>query len=161
MLRPVATTLCRFVQVPLASLAAGRDKIRTLKQAQGLPAGGVTVYLRGGTYILREPFAPCGKTPAPPISRSPTPPSPAAKVTVLGGSAIRGESFTAIKDPAIRQRNPPPRQKVVQVNLGQLGITGYAPFDGLGHYSIHEVKPASALYFDDKPMTLAVAERSL
>ena len=41
---------------PLATLHAVRDAIRQLKQAQGLPDGGVTVWIRGGRYFLDETF---------------------------------------------------------------------------------------------------------
>jgi len=37
---------------PLASPKAARDAIRAMKRAGGLPSGGVTVFLRGGTYDL-------------------------------------------------------------------------------------------------------------
>ncbi|MDR1070643.1 MAG: cell wall-binding repeat-containing protein, partial [Gracilibacteraceae bacterium] len=40
---------------PLATLAGARDKIRALKESSGLPDGGVTVYVRGGTYPVTEP----------------------------------------------------------------------------------------------------------
>lgn len=45
---------------PFASVERARDEIRKLKQAGPLPAGGATVYLRGGTYRFAKPitFAP-------------------------------------------------------------------------------------------------------
>ncbi len=39
---------------PLASIQRARDTIRSLKAANGLPEGGVTVCVRGGTYSLAE-----------------------------------------------------------------------------------------------------------
>jgi len=41
---------------PLATLAAARDKIRALKKSGPLPDGGVTVFVRGGTYSLTNAF---------------------------------------------------------------------------------------------------------
>jgi hypothetical protein len=41
---------------PFATLEKARDAIRALKQAGGLPDGGVTVWLRGGEYARTEPF---------------------------------------------------------------------------------------------------------
>jgi hypothetical protein len=144
-------------QAPLATLTSARDKIRALKQTEHLPAGGVTVYVRGGTYILRQPFVltaqDSGAADKPITYRA----APGEKVMILGGRAIPGQAFTPIKDPAIRQRviDAGAREKILQVNLRELGITDYAKFDGMGLYSTHAVNPPSALYFDDKPMTLA------
>lgn len=42
------------LESPLATLHAARNRIRALKAESGLPRGGVTVYLRGGEYILNE-----------------------------------------------------------------------------------------------------------
>jgi hypothetical protein len=40
------------LEAPLATLHAARDRIRAIKAETGLPEGGVTVYLRGGEYVL-------------------------------------------------------------------------------------------------------------
>lgn len=39
---------------PLATLAGARDRVRLLKAQSGLPAGGVGVYFRGGTYAVTD-----------------------------------------------------------------------------------------------------------
>ena len=42
---------------PFATLVRARDAVREMKKsAKGLPAGGVTVYLRGGTYRMDAPL---------------------------------------------------------------------------------------------------------
>ena len=41
---------------PLATLERARDEIRKMKKAGALPAGGVTVALRAGTYLLPQTF---------------------------------------------------------------------------------------------------------
>ena len=41
---------------PFATFERARDAIRVLKRAQGLPDGGVTVWLRGGEYALKAPL---------------------------------------------------------------------------------------------------------
>jgi hypothetical protein len=41
---------------PFATLGRARDAIRQLKQTGPLPAGGVTVWLRAGTYPLQASF---------------------------------------------------------------------------------------------------------
>lgn len=42
---------------PFATLTAARDAIRALKAKSGLPPDGVTVFLRGGTYAVKETLA--------------------------------------------------------------------------------------------------------
>ena len=41
---------------PFATLTRASQVIRELRTANGLPDGGITVYLRGGDYILTESF---------------------------------------------------------------------------------------------------------
>ncbi len=41
---------------PFATIAQARDAIRALKQRHGSLSEPVTVYLRGGTYFLKEPL---------------------------------------------------------------------------------------------------------
>jgi hypothetical protein len=41
---------------PFATLEKARDTIRTLKSTSGLPDGGVTVFVRGGEYVLADTF---------------------------------------------------------------------------------------------------------
>ena len=41
-------------EAPFANIIGARDAIRELKAKSGLPAGGITVYIRGGEYITRE-----------------------------------------------------------------------------------------------------------
>lgn len=44
------------LDAPFATLERARDAVRELKQ-DGLPAEGVTVRLRGGTYVVEDTFA--------------------------------------------------------------------------------------------------------
>lgn len=59
---------------PLATLEAARNRIRALKKAGGLPAGGAAVFVRGGTYSLTNAFclteADAGTSNAPVIYRA-------------------------------------------------------------------------------------------
>ncbi|MCX6996343.1 MAG: hypothetical protein NTV49_04495, partial [Kiritimatiellaeota bacterium] len=41
---------------PFATIEKARDAIRVLKSRSGLPEGGVTVWLRGGEYVLEKTF---------------------------------------------------------------------------------------------------------
>jgi hypothetical protein len=39
---------------PLATLTGARDRIRSIKASDGLPPGGVTVWFRGGEYVMTD-----------------------------------------------------------------------------------------------------------
>ncbi len=75
---------------PLATLAAARQKIRDLKKIGALPAGGITVFVRGGTYFLRETFRlgkeDSGTVQAPIAYRA----AKGEKVYIFGGRPITG-----------------------------------------------------------------------
>lgn len=45
------------IEEPFATLEKARNTIRSIKQSQGLPEGGITVYLRGGTYQMQNSFS--------------------------------------------------------------------------------------------------------
>ena len=44
------------IENPFLTLEKARDTIRLIKQAKGLPEGGITVFLRGGRYIMSQTF---------------------------------------------------------------------------------------------------------
>ncbi|MDR1205449.1 MAG: hypothetical protein LBL26_08210, partial [Peptococcaceae bacterium] len=103
---------------PLASLAGARDKIRALKESSGLPDGGVTVYVRGGTYPVTETvFFDEGDsgTEGSPIRYAAY---PGETPVFNGGSYIDGSDFARIADKAALARlSPKARDKVLCYNL--------------------------------------------
>jgi len=111
---------------PLASLPGARDAIRAMKAAGGLPQGGVTVWLRGGTYHLDEPFelskADSG-TPAAPIAYRAY---GGEEVWISGARAIDPSRFEPVSDAgALARLDEAARGKVLQVDLAAQGITDY------------------------------------
>jgi hypothetical protein len=130
---------------PFATLERARDAIRALKQAGGLPQGGVTVEIRGGTYELGRPFEltaeDSGSDGAPIVYRA----RPRERVRLAGGRLVTG--FEPVRDPAVLGRlEEAARGHVLQANLRALGITD------LGE--VASENPLE-LFFQDKPMTLA------
>lgn len=140
---------------PLASLEGARDRIRQLKKSGGLPPGGVTVWVRGGIYPVRQTLElteeDSGSAESPIVFRA------AEKETPIftGGVVLSG--FQPVRDPEILKRLPEEaRNKVVQVDLrangiedfGNLGPRGF----GLAGYPAH---PWVEVYFNDQPGTLA------
>lgn len=136
---------------PLATLEGARDAIRKLKQAGGLPAGGVTVEVRGGTYELARPLALTAEdagTPEAPITYQAR---PGEEVRLVGGKMLRG--WQPVTDAAVLARlDPAARDHVVQTDLKAQGVTD---FGEMGGGFAKSGGPGLELFFADRPMTLA------
>jgi len=137
---------------PLAGLEGARDAIRRRKAAGNLPAGGMTVLLRGGTYVLDNAFEltaeDSGTAEAPIVYRA----RPGEEVRLTGGREVRG--FVPVTDQAVLKRLPAEaRGKVLQADMKAQGITdlGELKSTGFGRSGT----PALELFFQDKAMTLA------
>jgi len=129
---------------PFATLERARDAIRALKRKGGLPEGGVTVELHGGTYERREPFvlarADSGTEAAPIVYRA----RRSEEVRLVGGKVVTG--WKPVTDKAILERlEPKARGKVLQADLKAFGVRD------LGGVNSDRLE----LFFNDRPMTLA------
>ena len=137
---------------PLATLTGGRDAIRKLKDAGGLPAGGVVVELAGGVYEMQAPFELEGQdsgTADAPIEYRAT---PKAEVRLVGGKVLTG--WQPVTDPAILDRlEPEARGKVLQCDLKALGVTDLGEIQPGPTWA--QSAPGLELFFQDTPMTLA------
>ena len=108
---------------PLASLAGARDKVRAVK-ASGLPAGGIIVYFRGGTYNVMETTnlsaEDSGTESSPIIYKA----YPGETPVFSGGRYIQGSKFGPVTDAAMRNRLAADvRDKVVCYNMFENGFT--------------------------------------
>ena len=129
---------------PFATLERARDAIRALKQAGGLPEGGVQVTVRGGVYSLDAPVEltadDSGAADAPIVYQA----APGEEVRLVGGKVVTG--FAPVSDPAILERlDEAARGNVVQADLKALGVTDFGSPKGGG----------LELFFQDKPMMLS------
>ncbi len=132
------------IQDPFPTLERARDAIRTMKTGGGLPAGGVNVLLRGGTYERTTAFElekqDSGLPEAPIVYGA----FPGEKVRLLGGRVVTG--FKQVTDETVLATlMPNARGKVYQADLRSRGITD------LGGIT----KNRLALYFNDEPMPLS------
>lgn len=97
---------------PVKTLLRARDLVRALKQAGGLPDGGVEVRVHTGTYELTETFRltaeDAGSRAAPVVYRA----FPGEKVILTGARAIGG--FT------------PFRGEILKADVGEQGFKGIA-----------------------------------
>lgn len=143
-------------QQPFATLQRARDAIRSLKGSGELPAGGVTVNVRGGRYPVRETFQleqqDSGRQDAPIVYRACEGQTP----VFSGGQRITG--FAPVADPAVLARLPEEaRGHVMQADLRAAGVQDLGQFrpGGYGSGSGFTSRPLLELFFDGRPMPLA------
>ena len=133
---------------PFATLQRARDEIRS----QGLPTGGVIVYLRGGSYQLTASFSlssqDSGTSTKPVVYQA----YRGEKVVIHGAEVLDPTTFVTVTDPAILNRLPQAVQdKVLVCDLAAQGITDYGQ---LSQAHNHTLAPAE-LFFNERTMTLA------
>ncbi|MBB6734649.1 Ig-like domain-containing protein [Cohnella zeiphila] len=144
---------------PFQTPEAARDAIRTLKSTNGLPAGGVTVYLREGTYERNEAFelteADSGTADSPIVYRS----YPGETARLTGGTNLDRSGFEPVTDPAVLQRiiDPAARGQVLRFDLKAHGLTDYGTISRHGYWKASDISelPPMELYIDGQGMTLA------
>src|SRR5205823_7346433 len=116
---------------PFATLERARTAVRQLKQNRGLPKGGVTIALRGGDFFRTNAFeltAADSGTPELPIVWRAYEDEP---VRLLGGRKLTG--FTPVSDARVLERlDKKTRERVLQLNLGELGITNFGEMKSRG-----------------------------
>ena len=137
---------------PFATLERARDALRELKMRCGLPPGGVTVVVRGGTYEQRRSWAlgaeDSGRAEAPITYRA----APGEEVRLTGGHTVPADAFSRVTDPAVLQRLvPAARGNVFQANLKEQGI----PVPAAPPAKYRGAAPGPELFFNDQRMALA------
>ncbi len=137
---------------PFASLERARQAVRALEK-NGLPKGGVTVWLRGGVYARSESFTLSGEQDsgtkeAPIIWRG----APGEDVRLIGGKAIPPSAFKPVTDKdALERMDAAAKGKVLAADLKALGITDFGALDRAAFNG----GPALELFFNHKAMPLA------
>ncbi|MBN2980838.1 hypothetical protein [Cohnella algarum] len=135
---------------PFRTLEAARNAVRSLKNGEGLPAGGVTVYLREGTYPRSESFElteeDSGTAESPIVYRA----YPGETVRLSGGANLDRTGFEPVADPAVLQRiiDPAARGKVVRFDLAAHGLTDYGQISRHGYWKASDISllPPMQLY---------------
>jgi parallel beta-helix repeat protein len=140
---------------PVATLEAARDLIRQYKANNSLPKGGLNVWIGQGQYDQKMPLVlnenDSGEPGAPIIWRA----IRDEMVTITGGRSIPSEKFTRITSKAISGRlSNEASQKVMQVNLKDLGITDFGQIRQYGHAIAVSPAPLE-LFFNNEAMPLA------
>ncbi|MBP8950838.1 MAG: right-handed parallel beta-helix repeat-containing protein [Armatimonadetes bacterium] len=137
---------------PFATLERARDRIREIKAAAGLPAGGILVEIAGGAYERAATFelgAEDSGTPDSPIVYRGR---PGDEVRLLGGRVITG--WQPVTDPAVLPRlDESARGNVWQADLKALGITDFGEMQAGQSWGASN--PGLEVFFRDEPMTLS------
>ena len=135
---------------PFATLERARDAVRALRADGGLPEGGVTVWIRGGTYPLAKTFelteADGGTKGGPVVYRG----QPGEEVRLSGAREVKG--FAPVIDEAVLERlDEAARGKVIQAELKAQGISDY------GELSREALRggPMLELFFNGEAMPLS------
>jgi len=138
---------------PFATLERARDAVRSLKEAGPLPSGGLTIWVRGGQYVISKTFKltsqDSGTKEAPVVYRA----CEGEEIRLTGGRVVSG--FKPIDDPAVLSRiQEECRDNVLQVDLKAQGITDFGNITSRGFG--RPMRPAGLeLFFQDRPMQLA------
>jgi hypothetical protein len=115
---------------PLATLAAARDKIREISLKDGIPGGGIIVYIRGGSYAVTETtyftLEDSGTADKPIVYAA----YPGETPVFAGGIYLAGSGFAPVSDAEMRLRlSPEARENIVEIDLFANGFT----FDDLDY----------------------------
>lgn len=99
------------IDKPFANIEGARDAIRELKKTSGLPKGGITVYLRGGTYRITKGIEltaeDAGTEESPILYKAYGTEQP----VISGGVSFKLSDFEKVKDKEILDRIPSAKAK--------------------------------------------------
>ena len=140
---------------PFATLERGRKAVRALKTGAGLPADGVVVWLREGTYLRSETFEltteDSGSEGKPVVYRG----YPGELVRIVGGKRLESSWFTKVdsSSPVWSRMDAAAQGKLMQADLSAHGLTDLGTLEPRG-FSTGKLA-ALELFFNAAPMTLA------
>ncbi|HIT84916.1 MAG TPA: S-layer homology domain-containing protein [Candidatus Ornithomonoglobus intestinigallinarum] len=142
---------------PFATIQKAKDTIREMKAAGALPEGGVTVYLRGGTYYIDEGMTFTEEDSGTEDSVITYTAYPGEAVTLSGQAPLEASWFEPADDEAkdiiIDQKAA---DKVLMVDLAEHGITDYGEMNTRGyHYFNKGLYAPAELVVNGENQTLA------
>jgi hypothetical protein len=133
---------------PFATLEKARDTVKAYKTSHGLPSGGISVWLRGGTYYRATSFnlsaADSGTADSPITYRS----YPGEVATITGSKQVTTWA-PASGGPLANYLNPGAASHIYVTDLKAQNIPYLATMDGAGE------KYGMQFIFNGQPMTLA------
>ena len=149
---------------PFSGIIEARDYIRKLRKAGQYPKGGITVYIKEGSYSNSEGFdfdgQDSGDENAPVIYTA----YGEDNVSLTSGAVLKLSDFQLLTDTSVLSKmDSSVNGKIYSINLKDRGIAGYDGLYVTGHasnytikYGLSEKGPAvPELFFNDEVMTLA------
>ncbi len=141
---------------PFKTIEKARDKVREVIAAGAYPKTGMTVYLRGGEYRLDKSLelgaGDSGTEEAPVVYAS----YPGETARITGGVKLPYSEFKNISDDmASKLIDKSAAGKVLELDLGKLGIEELGQLSRRGYLIAAEGVPQAELYVDGSRMQLA------
>jgi hypothetical protein len=145
------------VELPFATLERARDATRQLKSTSGLPDGGVTVYLRAGTYQRTATFdlltQDSGSADSPITYQAYN----GEAVRLVGATPLESSWFSLVtsSSPVWSRLDAPAKGNLMQVSLPAHGITNYGALQKRAGWGTGWTASAALeLFFNGQPMPL-------
>ncbi len=138
---------------PFATITKARDAIRELKKSSGLPTGGITVYVRGGTYTLTDEILfteeDSGTAESPITYKA----YPGEEPIISGGVFIPGKAFAKVSDKDVLSRlSSKARENVLVANVKEYGLTEFKQWQD---FRGRNNRPGHLVFVGDKALDLA------
>lgn len=142
---------------PFATIAQAKDAVRSMIASNALPAGGVTVYLRGGTYYVDQGMDFTAADSGREGSYIHYTAYPGEDVTISGQIPIQKDWFKPADAAAKKvMLDSKAADKVLMVDLKEHGITDYGELSTRGYHYFNKGRYAQAeLIVNDENQTLA------
>lgn len=142
---------------PFATVQKAKDTIKSMNASNSLPEGGVTVYLRGGTYYMEEGMTFTKEDSGKEGSLITYTAYPGEDVTISGQIPLEKSWFKAADDDAKKiMLDKNAADKVLMVDLKEHGITDYGEMSTRGYHYFNKGRYAQAeLIVNDENQTLA------
>ena len=144
------------INSPFGTIEKARNKVRELISAGAYPEEGITVYLRGGDYVLSDTLTFDGQdsgTKEAPVKYMSY---PGEIANITGSVKLDYTKFKPVSsDIAQKLLTTDARNKVLQYDLAADGITDLGQLSRRGYLIMAGVTPQAELYIDDRRMQLS------
>ncbi|MDY4976758.1 MAG: S-layer homology domain-containing protein, partial [Clostridia bacterium] len=140
------------IDAPFATIEKARDVIA----ASSLPEGGITVYIRGGTYEISKAIsfekAHSGQQDKPIVYAA----YEGEKVVFMGGKTLDASKIKPVTDQSVLNRilDPLAKERVMQLDLGAQGITNIPAISDYGFSYSTQYRPEE-VYFNGSALSKA------
>lgn len=140
---------------PLKTLIGARNAVRQYIKTKGLPAGGITVLFKGGTYPVNLSIdfteEDSGTENSPVVYKA----YDNEEVIFSGGIGISGNEFSRVTDESILSRLPDEAENNIYcVNLKNYGIYDYGD-NVIFNHSVADRVPGVEAFYNGAPMVTA------